>query len=92
MVCVSSLHPSQRCILSILVKNMYTDMCPEHLGAETCTIETENLRSLERIVHMMVRGMCDVSLKDKKLYGDLYSLLGIPCMADVVRLDRLRLL
>ena len=29
--------------------------------------------------------MCDVLLKDRKCCSDLYSLLGIPCVADVLR-------
>ena len=33
----------------------------------------------------MVKWMCDVSLMDKKHSMDLYSLWGIPCVADVMR-------
>ena len=39
---------------------------------------------------MMVRWMCGVSLKDRKRSEDLYNLLGIDCVADVVRRGRLR--
>ena len=39
---------------------------------------------------MMVRWMCGVSLKDRKCSMDLCSLLGIQCVADVVRHGRLR--
>ena len=39
---------------------------------------------------MMVRWMCGVSLKDRKRSVDLYSLLGVQSVADVVRHGRLR--
>ena len=39
---------------------------------------------------MMVRWMCGVSLKDRKCSVDLYSLLGVQSVADVVRHGRLR--
>ena len=38
----------------------------------------------------MVRWMCGVSLKDRKRSEDLCNLLGINCVADVVRRGRLR--
>ena len=38
----------------------------------------------------MVRWMCGVSLKDRKRSVDLYSLLGVQSVADVVRPGRLR--
>ena len=38
----------------------------------------------------MVRWMCGVSLKDRKLSADLYSRLGVQSVADVVRRGRLR--
>ena len=38
---------------------------------------------------MMVRWMCWVSLKDRKHSMDLYSLLGVQSVADVVRCGRL---
>ena len=39
---------------------------------------------------MMMRWMCGVSLMDRKCSVDLYSLLGVQSVADVVRRDRLR--
>ena len=50
-------------------------------------MKAENLHSLER---MMVRWICGVSLKDRKYSVDLYSILGIQSVADVVRRGRLR--
>ena len=38
----------------------------------------------------MVRWMCGVSLKDRRRSEDLCNLLGINCVADVVRRGRLR--
>ena len=38
----------------------------------------------------MVRRMCGVSLKNRKRSVDLYSLLGVQGVADVVRRSRLR--
>ena len=53
-------------------------------------MKAENLRSLGRAECMMVRWMCDVSLKDRKRSEVLYSLLGVQSMAEVVRRGRLR--
>ena len=39
---------------------------------------------------MMVRQMCGVSLKDRKCSVDLYSLLDILSVAEVVRRGRLK--
>ena len=47
-----------------------------------------NLHSLERTEQMMVRWMCGASLKDRKRSVDLYSLLGVQSMAEVVRQGR----
>ena len=49
-----------------------------------------NLQSLERTVRMMVRWICGVSLKDRKRSVDLYSLLEVQSVAEVVRRGRLR--
>ena len=38
----------------------------------------------------LVRWMCGVSLKDRRCSEDLCNLLGINCVADVVRHGRLR--
>ena len=53
-------------------------------------MKADDLRSLERTERMMVRWMCGVSLKDRKRSEDLCILLGINCVADVVRHGRLR--
>ena len=53
-------------------------------------MKADDLRSLERTEHMMVRWMCGVSLKDRKRSEDLCNILGINCVADVVRHGRLR--
>ena len=53
-------------------------------------MKADDLRSLERTERMMVRWMCGVSLKDRKRSEDLCNLLGINCVADVVRRARLR--
>ena len=59
-------------------------------GTETWAMKKANLQSLERTERMMVRWMCGVSLKDRKRSVDLYSLLGVHSVADVVRRGRLR--
>ena len=56
---------------------------------ETWVLKPENLHGLERAERMMVRWMCGVSL-DRRHSGDLYSLLGVQIVADVVRRGRLR--
>ena len=52
-------------------------------------MKAEDLKSLETTEHMMVRWMCGVSLKDRRHSEDLCNLLGINCVADVVRRGRL---
>ena len=59
-------------------------------GTETWAMKKANLQNLERTERMMVRWMCGVSLKDRKCSVDLYSLLGVQSMAEVVRHGRLR--
>ena len=52
-------------------------------------MKADELRSLERTERMMVRWMCEVSLKDRERSEDLCSLLGINRVADVVGRGRL---
>ena len=59
-------------------------------GTETWAMKADDLRSLERTERMMVRWMCGVSLKDRRRSEDLCNLLGINCVADVVRHVKLR--
>ena len=59
-------------------------------GTETWAMKESNLQSLERTEQMMVRWMCGVSLKDTKRSVDLYSLLGVQSVDEVVRQGRLR--
>ena len=58
-------------------------------GTETWAMKKANLHSLERTKRMMVRWMSRVSLKDRKRSVDLYSLLGVQSVVDVVRHGRL---
>ena len=53
-------------------------------------MKAENLHSLERAERMMARWMCGVSSKDRRHSVDLYSLLGVQSVADVVRCGGLR--
>ena len=59
-------------------------------GTETWAMKAENLQSLGRAERMMVRWMCGVSLKDRRRSEDLYGLLGVQSVAEVVRRGRLR--
>ena len=59
-------------------------------GTETWAMKEANLENLERTERMMVRWMCWMSLKDRKRNVDLYSLLGVVSVTEVVRLGRLR--
>ena len=59
-------------------------------GTETWAMKSENLHSLERAERMMVRWLCGVSLKDRKLSEVLYCLLGVQSVAEMVRHGRLR--
>ena len=47
-------------------------------------MKVSNLQSLEKTERMTVRWMCGVSLKDRKRSVDLYSLLGVESVAEVV--------
>ena len=58
-------------------------------GTETWAMKKANLYSLEKMEWMMVRWMCGVSLKDRKRSVDLYSLLDLQSVAEVVRRGRL---
>ena len=53
-------------------------------------MKVENLRSLEKTERMMARWICRVSLRERKPSTELFSLLGIQSVADVVRRRRLR--
>ena len=59
-------------------------------GTETWVMKIANLQSLERMERMMMRWMCGVSLKDRKRSADLYSLLRVQSVAEVVKHGRLR--
>ena len=59
-------------------------------GTETWAMKADDLRSLERTEHTMVRWMCGLSLKDRKRSEDFCNHLGINCVAGVVRRGRLR--
>ena len=76
------------------IGRIYNSACVQSVliyGTETWAMKADDLRSLEkRTEHMMVRWMCGVSLKDRKRSEDLCNLLGINCVADVVRHGRLR--
>ena len=53
-------------------------------------MKAENLHSLGRAEHMMVRWMCGMSLKDRKRNEVSYGLSGVQSMAEVVRRGKLR--
>ena len=59
-------------------------------GTETWAMKIANLQSLERTEQMMEGWMCGMSLKDRKCSVDLYSLLGVQSVVEVVRCGRLR--
>ena len=59
-------------------------------GTETWAMKKASLHSLERTERMMVRWMCGVSLRDRKRSVDLYILLGVQSVTEVVRQGRLR--
>ena len=48
------------------------------------------MQSMERMERMTVRWMCGVLLKDRKRSVDLYCLLGVESVAEVVRRGRLK--
>ena len=85
--------------LNLKVKNVFSYLCFTVMicvqsaliyGTETWAMKKANLQSLERTERMMVRWMCMVSLKDIKRSVNLYSILGVQGVAEVVRHVRLR--
>ena len=58
--------------------------CAFTYGTETWAMKKANLQSLERTKRMMARWMCRVLLKDRKRSVDLYSLLGVPSVDEVM--------
>ena len=58
--------------------------------ADAWAVKAGNLQSQVRAEHMMMRKMCGVSLKDRRHSMELYSLLGVQSVADVVRCGRWR--
>ena len=81
------------CGASYRIKGRIYGACVQSVliyGTETWAMKADDLRSLEKTERMMVRWMCGVSLKDRKRSEDLCILLGINCVADVVRRGRLR--
>ena len=59
-------------------------------GTETWAMKADDLRSLGKDRTYDGEMMCGVSLKDRRRSEDLCNLLGINCVADVVRRGRLR--
>ena len=78
---------------SYCIKGKISKACVQNVltyGTETWAMKKENLQSSERTERMMVRWMCGVSLKGRKRSMDLYSLLWVEDVAEVVRRGRLR--
>ena len=75
---------------SYLIKGKIYKVCVQSALTETWAMKKVNLHSLERMEWMMVRWMCRVLLKDRKCSVDLYSLLGVQSVAEVVRRGRMR--
>ena len=77
---------------SYRIKGKINKACVQNVltyETETWAMKKANLQSLERTERMMVRWLCGVSLKDRKRNVDLYSLLGVQSVAEVVRHGRL---
>ena len=86
---VISYPDSPGCIIPHKGKDIH-GLCALTYGTETWAMKKANLHNLERMERMMVGWMCGVSLKDKKRSVDLYSLLGVQSVAEVVRQGRSR--
>ena len=67
-------------------------MCVQRVmvyGSETWPMRVEELRRLERAERMMIRWMCEVTLKGRYKSEELRKRLDIENVADVVRKSRL---
>ena len=80
------LFSGQGCIIQHKGKDIQ-GLCPECIdyGTETWAMKKANLQSLERTERMMAKRMCGV-----KRSVDLYSLLGVQSVDEVVRRGKLR--
>ena len=59
-------------------------------GCETWAVKEEDTQRIERNDRAMIRWICGVSLKDKRSSEELLKLLGIECIKQKMRNDRLR--
>ena len=60
-------------------------------GRETWSLKVENITRISIADKMMIRWMCNVSLKDDRSSDELRDRLGIPDITEVIRKNRLRL-
>ena len=59
-------------------------------GSETWPLKVEDIPRISRADKMMIRWMCNVSLKDGRSSDELRERLGIPAITEVLRKNRLR--
>ena len=78
---------------SLRVKGRVYRACVQSVmvyGSETWPVKVDDMQRLERTERMMVRWMCGVSLKQRRLTDVLRKCLGIGSVSEVVRSGRLR--
>ena len=59
-------------------------------GSETWVMNVEQQRRLEMVEMRMVRWMCGISLRERKPNDELWKMMGIEPVMDVVKRNRLR--
>ena len=59
-------------------------------GSETWPLKVKDITRISRADKMMIRWMCNVSLKDGRSSDELRDKLGIPDITEVLRKNRLR--
>lgn len=75
--------------VSLRLKGKFCRMCVQRVlvyDSETWPMRVEELRRLERTGRMMIRWMCEVTLKDIYKSEELRKRLGIDDVADVVKI------
>ena len=80
-------------IISLKTKRRLYAACVRSVmvyGSETWSLKVEDITRISRADKLMIRWMCNVSLKDGSSFDELWDRLGIPDITKVLRRNRLR--
>ena len=80
-------------VISLKTKGRLYAACVRRVmvyGSETWPFKVQDITRMSRADKMMIRWMCNVSLKDGRSSDELRDRLGIPNITEVLRKNRLR--